>query len=231
MNDLFLITGTSVLSDSVFTLYGGQTGSSTQAQRQAAYQIAEQFAIQEIGTPLAPSTFTGTFVRPHDLRIQLPYTRVSAVLGVSALYEYSCGCTPLELSGCAWLIDPDNGVVDIRRDCGGVIGRAGCNCAGAQYGYGTAPKQVRIAYIAGIPAGYVAANSAALIGLVTIADITLKQLLDCMPDGDPQVTNFSDTGLSMTYGGLVMTALGGSARANYATRMLRPLAYKGALRL
>lgn len=230
MNDLFLITGTSILNDSIFAAYGGPTGTATIAQRQAAYQIAEQFAIQEIGTPLTPSTLTGTFVWPADMRLQLPYTRVSSVLGVSALYEYACNCQPLELGGCAWLIDPDNGVIDIRP-CGGALGGAACNCAQAMGAGGGLPKMVRVAYIAGIPAGFVLANSAALMGLVTAADLALNELISCMPEGDPQVSSFSDTGLSMTYGGLVMTALGGSARANYAARMLKPLKFKGAFKL
>lgn len=230
MNDLFIVTGTSILTDSIFIAYGGQTGTATAAQRQAAYQIAEQFAVQEIGSPLTPVTLTGTFVWPHDMRLHLPYNRVSSVLGVTALYEYSCNCEPLELSGCAWLIDPDNGVIDIRN-CGGAVGGAACNCAQAMYGLQSLPKLVRVAYVAGVPAGYVAMSAGALMGLVTAADLALEQILSCGPDGDPMITNFSDTGYSETRDGLMMTAFGGSPRANYAARMLRPLKFKGALRL
>lgn len=230
MNDLYLVTGTSVLNDATFIAYGGQTGTSTPAMRGAAYQIAEQFAVQEIGTPLTPTTLTGTFVWPADMRLQLPYSRVSQVLGATALYDYACGCNPLELSGCAWLIDPDNGVIDIAQ-CGGAVGAAACNCTRAMYGMTSMPKLVRVVYIAGIPAGQVAANAGALMGLVTAADLALQQMMDCGPDGDPMITNFSDTGYSESRDGLIMTAFGGSARANFAARMVRPLKYKGALKL
>ena len=51
-----------ILSDAIFTLYGGHTGSSVPAQRQAAYLIAEMAASDDISSFLLPTIVTGTSV-------------------------------------------------------------------------------------------------------------------------------------------------------------------------
>lgn len=226
----FLVTGTYILTDAIYNAYGGDLSAATPSQRQAAYQIAEQFAIQEIGTFLTPTTVTGTFEWPQSgYRLQLPYNQVTSVNSVVALHELSCGCTPTEISGCAWLIDSDGGVIDLRQ-CGS---SASCPCAIAQ-GLYYLPKLVRISYTAGLPAGRVAANAGALMGLVTAADLALEQILDPAGaeggPGDPSIASFSDTGYGEVRQFLKLTAFGGSPRANYAARMLRPLKVKRALR-
>ena len=230
MNDFFLVTGTTTLTDSIFFAYGGASGglTGTTAQRQASYAMAETFAAGEIGTPLTPTTFTGTFSWYPDNRLQLPYKRLQSILSVTALHELYCGCEPVEIGGCAIIMDPDNAVIDLRQ-CGG--GGAACACAWATGYMGAMAKQVRIAYVAGIPQGMAAAYPGVLQGLTIAADLALSQMIDCGADGDPMITSFSDSGYSESRGGLIMTSFGGSPRANYAARMFRPLAFKGALRL
>lgn len=229
MTSLFMVTGTTILSDSIYTRFGGSmAGSSTPEQRQAAYQMAETFAAQEIGAPLTPQSFTGIFQWWPDSRLQLPHKRVQSVTTVTALHELPCTSDPLELSGYALVVDADNGVIDLR-ECGGG-GVAGCGCAWAQ-GYRGAARRVEITYIAGVPAGLAAAYPGVLQGLTIAADIALQQMLDCAPDGDPSISSFSDSGYSEQRQYLVMTAFGGSPRANYAARLFQPLKFKGALRL
>lgn len=225
MNNFFMVTGSSILDDNIFAAYGGQISSSTPTQRSAAYQMAETFAAYEIGTPLTPTTFTGTFAWYPDSRLQLPWKRVQSVLGVTALHELYCGCSPVEIGGCAIIMDADNGVIDLRQ-CGG---GGSCACAWATGYSGGMAKQVRIAYVAGVPTGMAASYPGVLQGLTIAADIMLQQMIDCGADGDPMITTFSDTGYSETREGLILTSFGGSPRANYAARMLRPLAFRGAL--
>lgn len=226
---LFMVTGSTILSDSIYTRYGGSMSSeSTPEQRQAAYQMAETFAAMEIGTPLTPQSFTGIFQWwPASNRLQLPHKQVQSITTVTALHEVYCTCEPVEISGCALIVDADNGVIDLR-ECGGV--GAGCACAWAQ-GYWTAARRVEITYVAGIPAGLAAAYAGVLQGLTIAADIALQQILDCSPDGDPMISSFSDSGYSETRDGLRMTQFGGSPRANYAARLFEPLRFKGALRM
>lgn len=230
----YLVTGTSVLTDAIFSDYGGNLDSSTAAQRNAAYQIAEQFAIQEIGTFLTPTTVSGTFAWPIHERLNLPHTHVRSVSSLTAIHEAGCDCADdqVELSGCAWILDYQAGIVSLR-ECGYQAGASiACGCT---YREGGQPLLYQIVYEAGIQAGLVAANAAALQGLVTAADLALEQIID--PDGaqggagDPSLTSFSDTGYSQSHQFLIMTSFGGSPRANFAARMLKPLAYKRALRL
>jgi hypothetical protein len=228
MTSLFMVTGTTILTDSIYTRFGGQyTGDPvTPQQRQAAYQMAETFAALEIGTPLTPQSFTGIFQWWPGSRLQLPHKRVQSVTTVTALHEVDCTATPLELGGHALVVDADNGVIDLR-ECSG---SASCACAWAM-GWGRVAGRVEITYIAGVPSGLAAAYPGVLQGLTIAADLALQQMIDCGPDGDPMVTSFSDSGYSETRQGLMMTAFGGSPRANYAARMLAPLKFKGALRM
>jgi hypothetical protein len=227
VTSLFLITGSTILNDSIFLAYGGgQNGTGTATQRQGAYQMAETFAAMEIGTPLTPQSFTGIFQWWPTSRLQLPHKRVQSVTTVTALHELPCTSDPLELSGHALIVDSDNGVIDLRSCSGG----ASCACAWAT-GWGGSAARVEVTYVAGIPAGLASAYPGVLQGLTIAADIALQQILDCSPDGDPQVTTFSDSGYSQTVQGLVMTQFGGSSRANYAARMFEPLKFRGALRM
>lgn len=229
MNKFYLVTGSSILNDSIFFAYGGAASglTGTAAQRGAAYAMAETQAAYEINAPLTPTTFTGTFNWYPPNRLQLPWNRLQSVGSVTALHEAGCTCTPVEIAGCAWIIDPDNSVVDLRG-CAGV-GVAGCACAWVQ-GYGGA-KQVRIAYTVGFAPGQAAAYPGVLQGLTIAADLNLQAIVDCGFDGDPQISSFSDSGYSETRTGLRMTQFGGSPRANYAARMFMPLRFHGAVKL
>jgi len=236
-----IVTGTSVLTDTLFVDYGGNVSTSNGAQRRAAYMIAEQFAIEEIGTFLVPTTVTGTFSWPiignyptADYRFQLPHSHVTAVPSLTTIHDAGCDCASnaVELSGCAWILDGDNGVIDLR-ECGNTLQAscAGCSCGGG----GSGPMQFRAVYTAGIPTGLVANSPTALLGLVTAADLALEQIIDPSGaeggPGDPSVQSYSDTGYSETRQFLRMTAFGGSARANYAAKCLAPFKVKGALKL
>lgn len=236
-----LVTGTAILNDNIFAQYGGDVDSSTQMQRNAAYCIAEGQAIVEVGTFLVPTRVTGTFQWPiqtsypvFDMRFQLPHQRVTAVHNLTTVHDAGCDCAEdaVELTGCAWILDGDNGVIDLR-ECGNTVkaGCSGCSCGSG----GSGPLQFRAVYTAGIPAGKVAASPQALMGLVVAADLALEQIVDPQGaeggPGDPMVESFSDTGYSEKRGKLRMTAFGGSVRANYAANMLEALKFRGALKL
>lgn len=232
----YLVTGTSVLTEAIFVQYGGQTGTATNAQVNAALQMGEQFAIQEIGTFLVPTTISGTFAWPVDDRLLLPHTHVRSVSSITAIHEAGCSCAAdqVEISGCAWILDYQAGIISLR-ECGDNVRQPGiaCGCGtGGQYG---GRLLYQIVYEAGIQAGLVGANAAALMGLVTAADLALEQIIDPQGaeagPGDASLSSFSDTGYSESRQFLMMTAFGGSPRANYAARMLRPLKYKRAMRL
>jgi len=229
-----IITGTSVLNDSLFIQYGGNTGTSTQAQRDAAYMMAEQDAGDYLQTFLVPTTITGSFQWPTvGNRIQLEYKHINTITGLVAIHDTGCDCDTVEVVGCAIIVDSDNAIVDISNcGSGGVLKSScsGCDC----FSGGGRSDRFRIGYTVGLPAGLVAANAKALMGLITIADIALQQIT--CPEtaeggaGDPSISNFSDSGYSESRQFLKMTTLGGSPRANYAARMLDSLKFKRVLK-
>ena len=235
---LNIVTAPAILTDDTFVQYGGQTGTSTVAQRTAAYAMAEGLAAQEIGTYPSPTTVTGTYSWPPlGQPLKLEHDRLTGVASVTAIHEAGCDCADdsVELEGCAWILDADNGVVDLRQ-CGNTLKAycAGCcTCEGSAWGYGL-PKQVRIVYTAGLPSG-AASDPRLLMGLVTGADLMLQQMIDPSGaeggPGDPGVQQYSTQGYSEQRTKLRETAFGYSARANYAAKMLRHFKYKGALKM
>lgn len=156
-----IVTTPAILTDDIFVAYGGLTGTTTVAQRQAAYSIAEGQAIQEIGTFLESTIVTGTHSwPPMSQPLQLPYTHVSVISSVVAIHDAGCNCADdsVEIDGCAWLLDGDGGLVSLR-ECGNTLKAScsGCSCGH----YGAGPLQVRVVYTAGLPAN--AANDPRLL--------------------------------------------------------------------
>lgn len=231
-----IVTTPQILTDNIFTAYGGSTGTTTPAQRQAAYAIAEGQAAQEIGTFLSPTTITGTYSwPPMGQPLQLPQSHLISVGSVTAVHDSGCNCAAdsIEIEGCAWVLSPEAGIVSLR-ECGNTVKAScsGCRCGA----YGNGPLQVQIAYTAGLPTG-AWSDPRLLMGLVTAADLALQQMTDPAGAeggaGDPGVTNFSSLSYSETRAASSTryTAFGDSPRANYAARMLSPFKYKRAMKL
>lgn len=231
-----IVTAPAILSDATFVAYGGATGTTTSAQRQAAYAIAEGQAAQEIGTFVTPTTVTGTYSWPiMGKPLQLQHTHVSSVASVVAIHDAGCECADnaIEISGCAWLMDADGGLVSLR-ECGDTL-RASCSGCGCGQ-QGVAPLQVRIVYTAGLPAG-AASDPRLLLALATAADLALQQMTDPAGAeggaGDPGIKSFGSLSYNETRADSSFreTAFGSSARANYAAKMIRPFKFKRALKL
>lgn len=231
---LNIITTPTVINDALFNSYGGQTGTSTVAQRQAAYAIAEGQAAQEIGTFLSPTRYTGTYTWPVQGRaFNLDHTRIRGIVQVVAVHDSGCNCAAdsIELTGCAWLKHAQAGVIEVR-ECGNTIRAScsGCNCGQG----GNGAFQVRVVYDAGLPTG-AHLDPRLQMGLVTAADLALEQIIDPAGaeggPGDTGVQSFSSAGYSETRTPLRMTAFGSSARANYAANMLSNFKFKRAGKL
>lgn len=105
-----------ILTDDIFTSYGGQTGTSTALQRQAAYLIAEKQASSYIGTLLLPTEVTGTFNYQNQPRIATDYGYVHSVDAVTIISQnfFTATCDLLKAPGCAIISDDTFGYVDIQ---------------------------------------------------------------------------------------------------------------------
>lgn len=222
-----------ILSDDVFVQYGGHTGTSTAAQRTAAYTIAERQARQYLGTFVEVTTVTGTFPWPllHGVHMRLPHDRLAGVVSVTAVHEVGCNCATdaSEYVGCAWVHDFDAAIIELRETATSIS--SGCSCSCSQAG---GAIQARVVYNAGLPAE-AHTDPAFLLGMVTAADLALEQMIDPAGaeggPGDPGVQSFGAAGYTESRTPLKDTVFGSSARANYAARMLRPWKLKTGLKL
>lgn len=197
-----------ILSDSVFTMYGGQTGTFGAAQRNAAYVIAEQQATTHIGAFLLPTIVTGTF--PYSSRIPTDYGYVSRVLSVGVLSK-SSNCVLQSASGCVFVWEDTFGYLD--PSC--IINS--CNCAGWSI-----PYQFQIAYESGLPTG-TANQPGSLLALTMAATISLNEMIFPSQNeavGDVGVQEFSSIDYSEKRVALGRNAFGSSAKAQKIAQLL-----------
>lgn len=212
-----------IINDTVYTGYGGATGTSTAAQRNASYLVAEKRMTSHIGTFLRPTIVTGTFGWPiYPDHLVLPHSHISRIMGVTVLdQEAYNSCDLDELEGCAFIWNDTYGYIDPRRV------EDFCQCA---YGY---PYQLRIAYEAGLPTG-TSIQADMLLALTIISEIVLNEIIDPSANegvGDVGIEEFSNQQYREKRKKLRNTALGRSARANFAADLVDSLRKKRALKI
>jgi hypothetical protein len=218
-----------VLDDDMYIDYGGRTGTSTAAQRSAAYQAAEQMMIRELRSFLIPTTVTGTweFNNFYPKRYRLPFFHVKSIDAVSILSQQSlCNCTITERDGCAFIVDSLYGVVDIRQL---VSSGLACGCSLE------CPYQVRVAFTSGLPTGVAANDSQLHLALTIVAELFLLEIIDPKAleggPGDAGVQEWVSMGYGEKRTKLMRTVFGSSARANKAKELVQHLTPKVAGKL
>ena len=201
-----------ILTDDIFTLYGGQTGTTVPAQRNAAYLIAEKRASNYIGTLLLPHIVTGTYPANSDKFITTDYGYVHRVISAKVL-------SVSNLQTCE--LSSDTGCVFVAEDTFGYLNfsciNSICGCAGWKV-----PYQYQVVYEAGLPTG-TASQADVLLALTIVAQDTLNEMSFPSANetaGDRGIESFSSLDYSETRKKLKRTALGQSARANYASELL-----------
>jgi hypothetical protein len=197
-----------ILNDTIFTMYGGQTGSFTQAQRSAAYLIAEQQASNYIGTLLLPTVVTGTW--GYASRIVTDYGYVHQIFSTQFLNP--SGNSGIYTGSAGYLIWEDTfGYIDINRVS------SYCNCLGL-----VVPYQVQVSYQAGLPTG-VANQPTVLLALTMAAQLNLNEMIFPSQNegvGDIGITRFSSLDYSETRVAMRRTAFGTSAKAEKIANLL-----------
>ena len=201
-----------ILTEPIFTTYGGQTGSATSAQLQGAFLIAEQRTSKYIGTFLLPTIVTGTYPYNHNHFITTDYGYVNQILFAKVFStQGSSTCTLKTDSGCAYIFEDTFGY--LNYSCVQSV----CNCSQWQY-----PYQFQIAYQAGLPTG-TASQAPMLHALTIVAELALNEMIYPRANetaGDRGVESFSMMNYSERRKKLKSTALGQSARANYAAELI-----------
>lgn len=214
--DIYPYNSAIILTDSIFVAYGGHTGSSTAAQRTAAYLIAEEVATDDLNAFLLPTRITGTYpYRPSALITDHAFVHSIDVVRFidreETIYWATTGTSNIYVS----LRDQDYGIVDIDYLL------AGCNCHTHD---SMTPYQVQVIYTSGLPTG-VANSSKVLLALTTYADIILNEIQGYGNEapGDIGVQSFSNQDYKETRVHLFRTSFGSSAKAHFASRLLTSL--------
>jgi len=200
-----------IMNDEIFLMYGGQTGTTTPAQRDAAYLVAEMQATEYIGTFLLPTIITGTY-QSVGARIVTDYGYVHQILGALLLYSADgTSCDLSEESGCAFIGNDTFGYLDYRRTT------SYCGCGGSNV-----PYKYQIAYEAGLPTG-TATKPGILLALTMASTITLNEMEFPASNegaGDVGITEFWDMDYKEVRMKLRRTAFGMSAVSNKVAQLI-----------
>lgn len=207
-----------ILKDADYIAYGGHTGTTTNAQRQAAYLIAEKAASEELNTLLLPTIVTGTYLYNRIFPfVTLDHTHVHRVIKTTFIdieedrYWTKAGTANEYVS----LRNGERGQVDIHYLVG--------NCSHC-YGAWEFPYQVEIVYEAGLPTG-VANQADMLLALTTYADIVVNEIIGYGNEapGDIGVQSFKNQEYSESRVALLRSSFGTSARAQFAKNLINKL--------
>lgn len=203
-----------ILTDETFINYGGLTGSSTAFQRDAAYQIAEEWASTYLNTLLVPTTVTGSFYYPHvGGVVKLDWAYLQEVKEIR--FRDTKDTNYYTITGTvgnygAAIRDQERSILDIFYIHG--------NCSGCgDY----APYRYEIVYSAGLPTG-TSTSPKFLAGLTTLAQIAVNEFQGFGNEGsgDVAITEFRNQQYSEKRGRLLYTVFGGSTKANWALKLL-----------
>lgn len=215
-----------VLTDELFKKFGGDTDLGKNAQRQAAYHIAEMYMTQHIGTFLTPTSVTGVwdFAYYTPERILLSHDRLRSIDAVTILSKKTTyDCTIQEINGCAFITDATIGIIDVR------LLQNICNC------FSYDPYSIRIAYTAGLTTGTAAIDTRLHLALTMAAKNTLWEILDPGAleggPGDPGVQEYINMGYAEVRTKLKDTTFGPSATSNKIANLVEHLKIHTALKL
>lgn len=211
---LYPYTAPIILTDNIFLTYGGQTGTTTPAQRQAAYLIAEQQVSTYIGTLLLPTRITGSTDWMYGRsRFATEYGYVNSFVWIRAIDH--AGVLVHVVSGA-------NQWASIKEDTFGYIDVADfenlCGCHPTV----SNPYKFQYVYDAGLPTG-TANNPSMLLALTGASQIVLNEIAYPSANestGDVGVIDYSSLDYSETRKGWKNTALGSSAKSAFLARMI-----------
>ncbi len=107
-----------VLTDSIFVQYGGNIGTSTIAQRQAAYLLAEEQMTEHLSSFLVPTIISGTSWYKGGTLFETEFGNVTRVLNFSVMSVEQL--SPLQTSistGSALVRNAEFGYLDVILPC------------------------------------------------------------------------------------------------------------------
>lgn len=203
-----------ILNDAAFLQYGGQTGSSTPEQRQAAYLISEEKMTEHLSAFLVPTIITGSAWYRGGTLFETEFGHVRNVLLVNS--NSITGISPLEMtmsSGSALIRNAEYGYLDL-------ILSANCysNCGPRGMIY-----ENLVVYESGLPTG-TSSSPIMLAALTMAAQIHLNMWVQDLSNegvGDIGIQSFSNMSYSENRVKLGRTVFGSSAIAQQIAQMTK----------
>lgn len=210
---MYPYTSPQVITDDIFIAYGGQTGTTTAFQRNAAYFTAEKWMVKQIGTFITETTITGTYYYPqHGNSLVLDYAYLKEVKEVRFLDTK--GTNYYTITGTnnyyAAIRNYERGILDVFT----ILGYCRA-CGWSEY----VPYQFEIAYTAGLPTGTYTAPDF-LLGLTMAAQIALDEISGWGGETFQGITEFRNQEYMEKRMTPTMTAFGGSPRAQFINSLI-----------
>jgi len=208
MNAYYPFTSPIILTDALFVEYGGETGTTTVAQRRASYTIAEELVCRDLQTFLLPYTVTGTYLSTYNaFPIILDHGYVNRVDEVRFIDAEETTYYTVEGTdnANASLRDPVLGLVDIH-----------CIYTNEQ-----SPYKVQVVYNAGLATG--TANSPTFeMALCMVAESILNEIRGYGNEapGDVGIDYFSNQQYRETRVKMLRTVYGTSAIMQFVHKLL-----------
>lgn len=203
-----------ILTDELFSRFGGDPNASPYDLRQSAYQIAESAVYYDLETPLRLTTFTGTFAYSPSMILDHAYVQsiqfVHYIDAKGTIYRTVTGTSNYEVN----LDDADMGLVSITPYCS-------YPCFSNSVGY--LPDKVQVIYTAGLASG-TSYDGRILSALTQYAMIQINEMVGYGNEspGDIGVKDYSNQEYSETRVPLLRTAYGNSTKANFIHHLMSP---------
>ena len=136
-----------ILTDDIFLLYGGQTGTASSAQRQAAYLLAEIQMTEYLDTFLAPTIVSGTHWWGGGNPFELDYGNILRIISMTASsIDWSNSCqVDVSTGSCAAIRNAKYGYIDVSY----MLSCGGCGFVGSP------PYNIQVVYESGFSSGTV----------------------------------------------------------------------------
>ena len=203
------------MTDDIFLTYGGQTGTSTDIQRQIAYGLAEEQMTEYLSTFLIPTTTTGTYFYRGGNPFSLEYGWVSQVHQVTiSSIDGNNSCAIDTATGCSAIRgDGRYGIIDIAY-------LASCGGCGSIFGL---PYNVQVSYESGLQTG-TSHQPPMLQALTLAAQVNLNEIdisLSNEGTADIGIQQFTNQKYSEVRAKLGNTQFGNSAVTQRIARLVR----------
>jgi hypothetical protein len=207
-----------ILDDNRFILNGGQTGTSSPAQRQIAFTIAEEQMTDYLSSFLLPTIVTGTYLWKGRNPLELEHGHVIDVKSIIVnSFDNSSSCTmSTHDDACSAIRNEKYGYLDVWK----LLSCSGCGSI-----MGTLPYTITVVYESGLPTG-TSMGPTMLQALTMAAQVNLNEIDVSLANesiADIGLKSFSNQRYSEIRMTLSHSAFGNSPVANRIARLVRKL--------